>query len=249
MNSQHNARFEELEQRFSQLEPRLEDGPIKEAFSLLHGMVLQVRRQGANAPVARRDGQTDGAHGMTLDDIANLYKSVPGMAGHAENQGLPIGTAAPDFILPDAEGRQVTLSDFRGQNVALAFYPLDWSPACSDQLSLYQSELEEFRRYNTQIIAISVDSFYSHGAWSAVRGITFPLLADFHPKGEVARRYRVMRDSSGFSERALYVIDGSGVIRYTYISPELHHIPDIYALFEQLKPLGRAGQPTPAQGR
>jgi peroxiredoxin len=119
--------------------------------------------------------------------------------------------------------------------VVLAFYPLDWSPACSDQLSLYQSELREFERMNTQLIAVSVDSIYSHGAWAAVRGITFPLLSDFNPKGEAARRYKVFRDSDGFAERALYLIDANGNIRYKTISPELDHIPDIYELFEHLQ--------------
>jgi alkyl hydroperoxide reductase subunit AhpC len=89
------------------------------------------------------------------------------------------------------------------------------------------------REYNTQVVAISVDSFYSHGAWSAVRNISFPLLADFDPKGEVARRYQVMRSTLGFSERALYLIDAQGVIRYKTISPEIHMIPDIYELFDQ----------------
>ena len=97
--------------------------------------------------------------------------------------------------------------------MVLVFYPLDWSPACSDQLSLYQSELEEFENANAQLLAVSVDSLYSHGAWAAVRGLNFPLLSDFHPKGQVARQYKVMRDSDGFSERALYIIDAAGKIR------------------------------------
>jgi peroxiredoxin len=232
MMTQQNSRFQELEQKFSQLEAELEDTPEKEAISILHAMIHESRRQaGANGSV-KHNGS-----GMTLEHVANLYKSAPGMQGQAENEGLPVGTPAPDFTLLDGNGKAVSLSDFRGQNVVLAFYPLDWSPACSDQLSLYQSELSEFEMYNAQVIGISVDSLYSHGAWAAVRGLTFPLLADFQPKGEVARRYKVMRDSDGFSERALYVIDSEGLIRYCHISPELHKIPDIYELFDQLKAL------------
>ena len=87
------------------------------------------------------------------------------------------------------------------------FYPLDWSPACSDQLSLYQGELQGFERLNAEVIVVSVESLYSHGAGAAVRGLTFPLLADFHPKGRLTRLHGVMRDSNGFSERALYVIE------------------------------------------
>jgi len=172
---------------------------------------------------------------MTLESVANLYKTDPKMEGKAESEGLPVGSQAPNFTLQDANGHSVTLSDFRGKNIVLVFYPLDWSPACSDQLSLYQSELNEFEKFNTQIIGVSVDSLYSHGAWAAVRGITFPLLADFHPKGHVARLYNVFRERDGFSERALYVIDREGVIRHKHISAELHHIPDIYELFEQLR--------------
>ena len=126
------------------------------------------------------------------------------------------------------------LSDFRGRPVVLVFYPLDWSPGCSQQLDLYEQELEEFRSRGAQVLAVSVDSIYSHGAWAAVRGISFPLLADFQPKGEVARRYGVWREQDGFSERALYVVDPAGWIAYAHVSPYLHHIPDIYELLEAL---------------
>lgn len=227
----YNQRLEELEQRFSQLESRLKDTPEKEAISILHAMIQESRRQmPANAAPT-------GEVGVTLEYVANLYKSAPGMQGAAENEGLPIGSLAPDFTLPDAQGNPVSLSDFHGKNIVLVFYPLDWSPACSDQLSLYQAERSLFEQNNAQVVAVSVDSFYSHGAWSAVRGITFPLLSDFHPKGEVARRYGVLRATHGFSERALYIIDTQGIIRFKSISPEIYMIPDIYELFEQLKKL------------
>jgi peroxiredoxin len=157
------------------------------------------------------------------------------MEGPAENPGLAVGSQAPDFSLQDANANEISLSDFRGKNVVLVFYPLDWSPACSDQLSLYLSELAEFAKQDAEVIGISVDSLYSHGAWAAVRDITFTLLADFNPHGEVSRLYKVMRPSNGFSERALYIIDREGIIRYSHVSPLIHHIPDIYELFEQLE--------------
>jgi peroxiredoxin len=119
-----------------------------------------------------------------------------------------------------------------GQPLVLVFYPLDWSPGCSQQLDLYQHELREFERRGAKVAAISVDNMYSHGAWAAVRGISFPLLADFNPKGEVARKYRVYRDVDGFSERALYVVDSDGVIPYSHVSLFVHHIPDIYELYK-----------------
>ncbi len=182
----------------------------------------------------RTTGAVEQEYGLSLQDIADLYRNAPKMEGAATNTPLAIGTPAPDFALPDASGQLVRLSDYRGKPVVLVFYPLDWSPGCSQQLDLYQSELAEFERRGAQILAVSVDSIYSHGAWAAVRGISFPLLADFNPKGEVARQYHVYRDQDGFSERALYLIDGDGVIRWSHVSPYLHHVPDIYELFVAL---------------
>jgi peroxiredoxin len=242
MKGMQNNRFQELEERFSQLDQKLKDSPEKEAISLLHAMLQQTRRALAQGAAAPQPGDGD----TTLAAVAELYKSAPDMEGTAENEGLPVGSPAPDFTLPDKDGNPVALSDFRGRNVILAFYPLDWSPGCSDQLSLYQSELDEFERLNAQVIGISVDSLYSHGAWAAVRGIEFPLLSDFNPRGAAARRYQVMRDDDGFTERALFLIDGAGVIRYKEIAPQLSHIPDIYALLEQLQALQQPAERTRA---
>jgi peroxiredoxin len=124
----------------------------------------------------------------------------------------------------------------------IVFYPLDWSPGCSQQLDLYQQELDEFRRRDAEVVAISVDSLYSHGAWAAVRQITFPLLADFHPKGAVARDYSVWREPDGFSERALYVVDPEGTIAYSQVTPYVHHVPDIYELFDALDQVAGVAQ-------
>lgn len=244
MNSTSQQRFKELQARFIELEDKLPDNIEKEALSILHAMVQESLRVGQ---VPRSENSVAQTSGTTLDDIANLYKDAPPMGGDAENSGLPVDTEAPDFALRDANGNTVRLSDYRGKNVVLVFYPLDWSPGCSDQLSLYQNDIKEFEKANVQLIGISVDSIYSHGAWTAVRGLTFPLLSDFQPKGEVARKYGVMRDSDGFSERALYIVDTNGYIRYKEVSPQLDHIPDIYKLLDRLKNLepsatGAAGQ-------
>lgn len=230
--------IDDLERRFAGLAPQIPDGPQKEALSTLHGLILEVRRE----------GQTTGMPadaGLTVQDIADLWQGAPAMEGEAVSTPLPVGEQAPDFELPDASGHPVRLSDFRGRPVVLVFYPLDWSPGCSRQLDLYQQEIDEFTRRGAQLVAVSVDSVYSHGAWAAVRGLSFPLLADFQPKGEVARRYGVWRDSDGFSDRALYVIDADGRIAYAHVSPEVHHIPDIYELFQALDGL-RAGEPVAA---
>lgn len=231
-----SERLMELERRFTQLNAQLAESPEKEAFSVLHALILETRRAIEASDASRQEEVV-----RSLDYVANLYKSAPGMQGVRENEGLPVGAPAPDFTLPDAEGRPITLSQYRGKTVVLVFYPLDWSPACSDQLSLYQAELETFKKLDAELVAISVDSMYSHGAWAAVRGITFPLLADFHPKGAIARRYGVMRDSDGFSERALFIIGPDGIIQYKEVSPQLHYIPDIYDLFDRLEKMKTDG--------
>jgi peroxiredoxin len=111
------------------------------------------------------------------------------------------------------------LSDFRGQPVILAFYPADWSPVCGDQLALYNEVLSEFERFNAALIGISVDGAWCHVAYSKDRKLHFPLLADFEPKGDIARRYGAYRLEDGVCQRALFVVDPEGTIRWSYVSP------------------------------
>ena len=132
---------------------------------------------------------------------------------------LKAGTPAPDFSLPVTPDQRVSLSEFRGRPVILAFYPADWSPVCGDQLALYNEILPEFHKHHAELIGISVDSAWCHGAYAASRKLHFPLLSDFEPKGEVARRYGAYREREGTAARALFVIDGEGVIRWSYLSP------------------------------
>ncbi|HET8712559.1 MAG TPA: peroxiredoxin [Gemmatimonadales bacterium] len=132
---------------------------------------------------------------------------------------LSPGTEAPDFTLPQAPDRTFTLSDHRGHPVVLVFYPADWSPVCGDELALYNEILDEFRKFDAQVVGISVDGLWCHRAYAEQRHIEFPLLSDFEPKGEVSRKYGAYREKDGVSERALFVIDGNGVIRWSYLSP------------------------------
>jgi len=132
---------------------------------------------------------------------------------------LAAGTPAPDFTLPSTPDQKVSLSDFRGQPVILAFYPADWSPVCGDELALFQQLLPEFHRYGAELIGISVDGIWSHLAFAKDRGFHFPLLADFHPKGAVAKAYGIYLDDQGECARALFVIDGEGMIAWSYVSP------------------------------
>lgn len=187
----------DLEQDFAQLASDIPEGAQKKALSVLHGIVMEVWRsiERNHAPVA----------GVSTQDVADLWRGAPAMEGEAVNEPLPVGSEAPDFALPDASGNTVRLRDFRGRPVVLVFYPLDWSPGCSQQLDLYQQELDEFSARGAQVLGISVDSIYSHGAWAAVRGVSIPLLSDFHPKGKVARRY----------------LDRNG-IAYEYVDLDVH---------------------------
>ncbi|MBS7545319.1 redoxin domain-containing protein [Ancylobacter oerskovii] len=132
---------------------------------------------------------------------------------------LPAGVPAPAFTLPATPDQSLSLGDLRGKPVILAFYPADWSPVCGDQMALYNEVLPEFHRYGAQLVGISTDGVWCHAAFAAERRLHFPLLADFEPKGGVARRYGVYRETEGTSERALFVIDGEGVIRWSYVSP------------------------------
>jgi peroxiredoxin len=140
-------------------------------------------------------------------------------AEHSRAKPLPPGAVAPDFELPSTPDQKVMLSDFRGQPVILAFYPEDWSPVCSDQMGLYQAVLPEFQKLGAELLGISVDGIWSHLAFAKDRNLHFPLLADFEPKGEVARAYQVYRAKEGTSERALFVIDANGIIRWSFVSP------------------------------
>ena len=132
---------------------------------------------------------------------------------------LKPGVQAPDFSLSTTPDQKVSLSEFRGRPVVLVFYPADWSPVCSDQLALYNELKPEFSESEAQIIGISVDGVWCHLAFGKDRKLHFPLLADFEPKGAVARQYGVYREREGQSERALFVIDAEGVIRWSYVSP------------------------------
>jgi len=132
---------------------------------------------------------------------------------------LQPGTLAPAFTLHCTPDQTVSLTDFRGQPLILAFYPADWSPVCGDQMTLYNEILPQFRQHNAALLGISVDGAWCHGAFAAARRLHFPLLADFEPKGAMARSYGAYRPKEGVSERALFVIDGQGTIQWSYLSP------------------------------
>jgi peroxiredoxin len=132
---------------------------------------------------------------------------------------LAPGTPAPDFTLHSTPDQTLSLSELRGRPVILAFYPADWSPVCGDEMALFNQVLPEFRRHGAELLGISVDGVWCHAEFARQRNLHFPLLADFEPKGAVARQYGAYRAQDGTSERALFVLDGDGVVRWSYLSP------------------------------
>ena len=149
---------------------------------------------------------------------------------------LSPGLEAPDFELRVATDQKLKLSELRGKPVILAFYPADWSPVCGDQLALYNEILPEFEKHNAKLVGISVDGVWCHAAYAKDRNLQFPLLADFEPKGAVARAYGVYREEAGITERALFVIDKDGIIRWSYCSPILEN-PGAEGILEALEAL------------
>jgi peroxiredoxin len=157
---------------------------------------------------------------------AKLHGPAPGSAvlsGSSVPSGvdevLPAGTVAPDFRLHVTPDQTLALSELRGKPVILAFYPADWSPVCGDQMALYNEVLPEFQKFGAELLGVSVDGVWCHRAFAENRHLHFPLLADFEPKGAVAQLYGAYRRADGFSARALFVIDKSGIIAWNYLSP------------------------------
>lgn len=157
---------------------------------------------------------------------------------HPERETDEPGAQAPDFKLQTLPPDQfISLSELRGRPVILVFYPADWSPVCGDQVVLYNELLPEFQRFNAAVLGISVDGFWRHLAFAKDRKLRFPLLSDFEPKGAVASDYGAYRQQDGFSERALFVIDAEGTIRWSYLSP-LDVNPGADGILDALEALG-----------
>ena len=144
------------------------------------------------------------------------------------------GSPAPDFTLPDQDGNRVSLGDFRGRTVVRVFYPSDFSPVCTDQLSVYQEVLPQFEERDATLVGISVDGAFCHKAFQQQLNTTIPLLADFHPKGEVAKSYGVWSDKYGVARRALVMVDSDGVVQWSYSSPPLE-VPGANLIFDALE--------------
>jgi len=147
---------------------------------------------------------------------------------------IAVGEPAPDFTLRNQDGEKVSLSDYSGRKVVLIFYPADFSPVCSDQLSIYQEVKPEITAKGVDLVGISVDSSYAHKAFQEKLGIDTTLLADFEPKGEVARAYGSYIDGAGIANRTLVLVDQEGKVAWTYESPNPGEFPGANVIFDAL---------------
>jgi peroxiredoxin len=151
---------------------------------------------------------------------------------------IAAGEPAPDFTLRNQDGEKVSLSDYRGRRVLLVFYPLDFSPVCSDQLSIYQEVKPQIAEKGVELVGISVDHGFAHKAFQEKLSIDTPLLADFEPKGEVARAYGAYIEKVGHANRSLVLIDAEGTVEWAYESPTPLEIPGANLIFDALEAPG-----------
>lgn len=150
------------------------------------------------------------------------------------------GTTAPEFTLPDHKGEPVSLLDLRGRKVMLVFYPADFSPVCTDQLSIYQEVLGQIEEAGVQLLGISADSSWTHRAFRKQLGLDIPLLSDFHPKGRVSREFGAYIEDFGTPNRSLVLIDEEGVVRWVHEAPSVVEIPGANLIFDALAEVGAA---------
>lgn len=150
---------------------------------------------------------------------------------------LKPGEKAPDFELRSHRGGTVKLSDFRGKNVVVAFHPLAFTPVCANQMTGYESDLAQFEKAGAVVLGISVDAQPAKAAWAKTLGpISYDLLSDFHPHGEVAQKYGVYRAKDGISERAVFVVDRNGRIAWAKVYP-IPELPNNQEVLEALQGL------------
>lgn len=164
----------------------------------------------------------------------------PGIVHLSDAPKIDVGDSAPDFALKATPDQTISLKQLRGKPIVLVFYPADWSPVCGDQVSLYNEMLSEFQEFGAQILGISVDGAWCHTAFAKDRKLRFPLLADFEPKGAAAKKYGVYDVETGTSQRALFVIDADGIVRWKHVSP-VGINPGADGILDALETLPRTG--------
>lgn len=147
---------------------------------------------------------------------------------------IATGSPAPDFTLKDQSQKEVRLSDFRGKNVVIVFYPLDWSPVCTNEHACFVNDMKRFEELNAQVLGVSVDSAWSHKAYAEKMGIPYPLLADFQPRGAMAAQYGAYLAEKGITNRSIFIVDKQGKIAWMKnydipVVPDLKEVADALA--------------------
>lgn len=179
---------------------------------------------------------TPNAFGISDAYKNNIYN--PGILKATDSKvKVKIGQKAPGFTLPAVAGEKVSLEDYYGKkNVVLSFVPAAWTPVCSDQWPGYNIVKDLFDEHNTILLGITVDNIPTLFSWTNQMGkLWFPVLSDFYPHGQVAKRYGILR-SDGVSERALFVIDKKGIIRYMDVH-DINERPSLEILIKELEKL------------
>jgi len=151
---------------------------------------------------------------------------------------ISVGQAAPDFTLKDQSQKDVKLSDFAGKkNVVLVFYPLDWSPTCTNEHACFVNDMRSFDQLDAEVLGVSVDSHWSHKAYAEKMGIKYPLLADFHPRGAMADTYGVYMADKGLTSRAIVIVNKAGKVAWIkdYQMSEVPDLKEVSAALQQVK--------------
>ncbi len=151
---------------------------------------------------------------------------------------LAVGSAAPDFTLKDQNQKEIKLSDFSGKkNVVLIFYPLDWSPVCTNEHACVVNDMKNFDSLDAEVLGVSVDSVWSHKAYAEKMGIKYSLLADFHPKGAMSEKYGVYLPEKGITGRSIFIVNKQGKVAWlkNYDIPVVPDIKEVAAALGQVK--------------
>lgn len=151
---------------------------------------------------------------------------------------IAVGQTAPEFTLPNQDKKEVKLSDFAGKrNVVLVFYPLDWSPVCTNEHVCFVNDMKSFDTLDAEVLGVSVDSVWSHKAFADKMGIKYSLLADFHPKGAMSEKYGVYLADKGITGRAVVIVNKSGQVAWVknYDIPVVPDVKEVAAALSQVK--------------
>jgi mycoredoxin-dependent peroxiredoxin len=151
---------------------------------------------------------------------------------------IAVGEKAPDFTLPNQDKKEVKLSDFAGKkNVLLVWYPLDWSPTCTNEHACIVNEMKAFETLDAEVLGVSVDSVWSHKAYADKMGIKYSLLADFHPKGAMSEKYGVYLADKGITGRAIAIVNKKGNVAWfkNYDIPVVPDLNEVSAALGQVK--------------